>query len=117
MVFIIGAIVLCIGTVTLAIDGACVASIGPRAPLYPGATVSSERHTMLRAFGMGETVMILYAPDDSKTVNDWYARTVGEVMRDNMQRKVRVYGSANYTVTTAEDGKGSQIILYTTCGN
>ena len=117
MVFIIGAIVLCIGTVTLAIDGSCVASIGPRAPLYPGATVSSERHTLLRPFGMGETVMILYSADDSKTVNDWYARTVGAVMRANMQHKVRVYGSANYTVTTGEDGTGSQIILYSYCGS
>jgi hypothetical protein len=113
---IIGAIVLCVGGITLGIDGACVASIGPRAPLYPNATLISERHTLLRAFGTGETVMILYSPDDSKTVNDWYARTVGEELRNNMQRGVRVYGSANWTVTEAEDGKGSQIILYSTCG-
>ncbi|MBZ0287164.1 MAG: hypothetical protein K8I30_06075 [Anaerolineae bacterium] len=116
MVVIVGAIVLCIGGITLGLDGMCVASIGPRAPLYPGATVTSERHTLLRTFGMGETVMILYSPDDSKTVNDWYARTVGGVLRDNMQRSIRVYGSANYSVTTAEDGTGSQIILYSTCG-
>lgn len=115
LVVIIGSIIVCVGGVSFALDGTCVSSLGPRTPIYPGATTVSERHTMMRPFGMGETVMILYSDDDSTTIRDWYARTVGGVLRENSQKGVRVYGTANWDVSTAEDGVGSQIILYSNC--
>ena len=117
LLVITGAICLCIGATTLGIDGMCVASIEPRLPVYPGATAITQRHTFLRQFGMGVTVITLYSPDDDVTVTSWYARTIGTVIQDNLNKGVsRSLGSAEWSVVKAEDGTGSQIVLYSKCG-
>lgn len=105
----------CLSVTALGLDGMCVSSVGSRLPIYPGATLEMERHSFLRATGMGETVMILYTPDDPQTVTAWYARTVGQVLRENALKRVPQIGAADWNVTRAEDGVGSQIILYSYC--
>jgi len=113
---ITGLMMACLVVTTLGIDGMCVADIGPRMPIYPGATVISERHSMLRPYGMGETVIILYSADDPQLVTGWYGRTVGGALRENLSKGItRQFGGTNWTVTRAEDGTGSQIILYSKC--
>jgi hypothetical protein len=106
----------CIIVSIVGIDGLCVADVGPRLPFYNGATITSERYTMFRRFGMGETVIILYSPDDYQTVTGWYGRTVGAKIKENLDKGLRQFGSTRWTVGRAEDGTGSQIILYSRCG-
>lgn len=113
---VMAAILLCMGAVTLAIDGACYSSLTQRLPIYPSATVVSERHNFIRAFGMGETVMVLYTSDPPDEVTSWYARTIGQVIRESLQRGGPLrFGATDWSVGRAEDGVGSQIILFGTC--
>lgn len=106
----------CLVVSVIGIDGLCVADVGPRLPFYAGATITSERNTMFRRFGMGETIIILYSPDDNQTVTGWYGRTVGAKLKENLDKGLRQFGSTRWTVGLAEDGTGSQIILYSRCG-
>ncbi|MEZ4672165.1 MAG: hypothetical protein R3E39_30020 [Anaerolineae bacterium] len=107
------AMLLCIGGTTLGLDGLCVASVTPRMPVYPGATITSKWHTFLRQFGMGESVMILHTPDDPEKVRSWYAVTISEVLRQNGNKGT--FGSAKWAVDPAPEGDGSEITLYSAC--
>ena len=100
----------------MGIDGLCVADVGPRLPFYAGATITSESNSMFRRFGMGETVIIMYSPEDYQTVTGWYGRTIGAKIKENLDKGLRQFGSTNWSVGRAEDGSGSQIILYSRCG-
>lgn len=106
----------CIIVSVIGIDGLCVADVGPRLPFYEGATITSERNTMFQRFGMGETIIIMYSPENYQTVTGWYGRTVGAKLKENLDKGLRQFGSTRWTVGRAEDGTGSQIILYSRCG-
>ena len=111
------AIVLCITTVVIGVNGSCVADLAPRLPIYPNATVKLQQHNFLTQFGMGESVMILHSDDAVETVRDWYSRTVGAIVYADVQKgNVRHMGRTNWTVDESPEGKGSQIILYGYCG-
>jgi hypothetical protein len=107
---------LCFSTVILALDGTCASSLTQRLPIYPGADVVSSQHSFLRPFGVGVTVIILYSPDPPDTVRSWYARTIGAYLREQAARGGGIgIASTDWTVGRAEDGVGSQIILYGSC--
>jgi hypothetical protein len=114
---IILAVTLCVGGLMAAADSACYASLTHRLPVYPGAEVITERHNFLRAWGMGETVMILYSPDPPEVVTGWYGRTIGTRLYEQVTQGVGPprFGETDWTVGRAEDGVGSQIILYGKC--
>jgi len=112
---IIGAIVVCIGGVTLGLDGACVADIAPRMVYYPGATFVSENHTFFREFGMGETGIILHSDDDPDKVRSWYAVTISAILQK--RGSAGTFGSVKWLVQAGDDGKGSDIALYSKCAS
>lgn len=117
LVVVIG-IVLCISTITVVVDRTCVNDMKPRLPIYPNATVKLAQHNFLTQFGMGESVMILHSDDPAVTVRDWYSKTVGAVVYEDVQKgTIKHMGRTNWTVDEAPDGSGSQIILYGYCGS
>ncbi len=110
---IIGAIILCVGGTTLGLDGACVADVGPRMVIYPGATVISRNHTFFQDFGMGETGIVLHSEDDPEKVRSWYAVTISDVLRK--RGSAGTFGKVKWQVERASDGTGSDIALYSQC--
>lgn len=117
------AMLVCGGTVYVAVDRVCYAGVTRRVPVYPEATQVWISHNMLFEWGMGTTVGTFESDDDPETVRRWY----GEHMRD-YQRTDAVSSSpltsaqvrlsqARWDVTEAEDGTGSQIILFGQCAN
>lgn len=107
----------CVGVSFVGVDAMCYSSLSQRLPLYPGATVTLERHNFMRAFGMGETIMVLESDDPPEVVQAWY----GRVTYDGQQRAKANHdpfyymATGRYSVTAAEDGTGSQIILSAGC--
>ena len=110
---VIGAIVLCIGGTTLGLDGACVADVAPRMVVYPGATLVSENHTFFREYGMGETGIVLHSDDDPEKVRSWYAVTISDILRK--RGTTGTFGAVKWLVQASNDGKGSDIALYSKC--
>lgn len=107
----------CIGISFVGVDAMCYSSLSQRLPLYPGATVTLERHNFLRTFGMGETVMVLESDDPPDVVQRWYGRMSYEGQQRAKENHDPFYfmATGRYSVTTAEDGTGSQIILSGGC--
>lgn len=114
-------IVICTGTITLALDNICYAGLTQRIPIYPGAEIVNEEHNMFRQFGMGNTTITLITPDDPDTVRSWYASRNGTWLRQNLQssdpgaRLLRTFSQYQFDVTEAPNGEGSQVILFGTC--
>jgi hypothetical protein len=111
------AIFLCTSVSLLGINQVCINNLNRLLPFYPGSRVVSERHNFISSFGMGETVIELYAPENYKVVTAWYGRTVGAYMRERLQTGGINLGDGNWAVTEAEDGVGSQVLLYAKCVN
>lgn len=112
-------LLVCIGGVTLALDHLCYSGLTQRLPLYPDAEITFERHSGMRAFGMGETLLILESADPIETVREWYGRAGGAAVRRMQQSGQRLLISmsqAEYSLITAEDGQGTQITLSGICG-
>ena len=80
-------IVGCIGTFMIGVDAGCYGAMTRKIPIYPGARVISQHYNLFRAFGMGETLVLIETDDDVETVRNWYGRTVGEVYRAVQQGK------------------------------
>lgn len=117
-VLVVVLIAACSTVTTLALDSICYNVLGQRLPLYPGARITFERSS-IRRFGMGETIIILESDDETEIVRDWYGRERGRVAQQIRQDKTAniFYGftSAVASVTRAEDGTGSQIVLSRAC--
>jgi hypothetical protein len=110
---------LCVGGVGLVLDGLCYAGLTQRLPIYPGATVVFEEHSGLRAFGSGETLMIIETSDPIDVVRDWYGRNAGGAvrrMKQNGQEVLISLTSAQYSLVALEDNSGTQIALNGVCG-
>ncbi len=112
---VIGAIVLCVGGTTLGLDGICVADVAPRMVSYPGSTVVSENHTLFREYGMGETGIVLHSDDDPEKVRSWYAVTTSDLAQK--RGSAGTFGAVKWLVQAGEDGKGSDIVLYSKCAS
>jgi hypothetical protein len=109
----------CVGITTFALDNLCYTALTQRLPIYPGATVTVERHNGLRAFGMGETIMVIETDDPLDTVRDWYGVNAGGAVRRMQQQGQMVLVNiteTSYSATTAEDGTGTQVLLSGVCG-
>jgi hypothetical protein len=109
----------CVGITVFTLDNLCYTGLSQRLPVYPGATVTFEKHSGPRAFGMGETVMIIETDDPLETVRDWYGVNAGGAVRRMQQQGQLVLVNmteASYSATTAEDGTGTQVLLSGVCG-
>ena len=117
VLLVIGGMLACISLSFVGVDAMCYSSLSQRLPIYPGATITLEQHNFLRTFGMGETVMILDSDDPPDVVQSWYGRTTYEGQRRAKANHDPFYymATGRYSVTTAEDGTGSQIVLSGGC--
>lgn len=109
---------LCISGTVLGLDSLCYSTTSRLLPAYPGAEVVLERYNFLRAFGIGETIMVLETGDDLEIVREWQARQYASVARAAAQGTGRIafnMTDANYEVTALEDRPGSQITLSSVC--
>lgn len=117
------ALVLCSGVVVTVMDGICYDGLTRRMPTYPGAQLVSVRYNLFRPYGMGNTVVQLSSSDDENTVRAWYARQTGTLLRQMVESRapgdnlLRTITQSQFDVTAAEDGTGSQILLFGTCVN
>jgi hypothetical protein len=104
---------------TLAMDSMCYNVLSQRLPIYPDAEITVERYSFMRRYGMGETILVLESDEESEVVRDWYGRARGsiaqQVRRDNTMKLFYGFTRAVASVTTAEDGTGSQIVLSGAC--
>lgn len=120
---ILVAMLICGGLTFAVVDGLCYAGLSQRMPIYPGATVTRQTHNLVRAYGMGNTVLVLYSPDDPDTVRAWYARETGTLLRNLLQSGnprdgvIRTLTQSQFDITRDESGAGSQILLFGTCAN
>jgi hypothetical protein len=120
---VVGAIFACVTVSLLGINGVCAAYLPQRLPYYPGAQVISEAHNFISAWGMGNTVATLYTPDDTETVRSWYGVQIGTFLRGAVQNPTpitdlgRQLARVDFDITRAEDGVGTQILLFGTCLN
>jgi hypothetical protein len=116
---IVGLFGSCAIVFTLAFDSMCYNVLSQRLPIYPGAKITLERYSFMRRYGMGETIMVLDSDDAVEIVRDWYGRARGrvsqQVRRDNTMNLFYGFTRAVASVTTAEDGTGSQIVLSGAC--
>ena len=109
----------CVSVTLLTLDNLCYTGLSQRLPVYPGATVTVERHNGLRAFGMGETIMVIETDDPLETVRDWYGVNAGGAVRRMQQQGQMILVNiteTSYSATTAEDGTGTQVLLSGVCG-
>lgn len=116
---ITAAMLLCIGGTAAAIDGMCYSVLTRRLPVYPDAEVTLLRYNFVRAFGMGETVMVLETADPPDTVRQWYGQSFGAAARAAQENHDPFFNLASsaYSITASEDGGGSQIVLSGVCGS
>ena len=106
---------LCGGVSMLAVDGICWNGLSKKLPIYPNATITFQRHNFLREFGIGTTVIILDSDDSVATVREWYGRTVAAASSSANNDPLYYIPVGRYSVTRAEDGTGTQIILSGDC--
>lgn len=113
----------CIVGSIVGINGVCTAYLPQRLPYYPGAEVVREIHNFMSPWGMGNTVATLYSTDDPETVRSWYGVQTGTFLRNALQNPTpitdlgRQLARVDVSITRAEDGVGTQIILFGTCLN
>jgi hypothetical protein len=108
---------LCATVSLVTVDSICWNNMTQKLPIYPEATIVFQRHNFLRPFGMGTTVMTLETEDSPDVVRDWYGRAVGAAARAAKDSDNRLYDVpiGRVSITGAEDGTGSQIILSGDC--
>ncbi|GEM_PF-1086237 len=120
---IVAAVIVCGGLLSFGLDRICVGYLPQRLPIYPNATVTFRDHNLFTEFGMGNTVLILDSPDEPDVVRAWYATQTGTFLRASLDESDpivsigRRIARVDWDVTRAEDGTGTQIILFTTCVN
>lgn len=120
---LLAAMVICLTTTTFALDRVCYTGLSQRLPLYPNAEVRSRRHNMFSEFGMGNTVIVMYSPDEPDVVRSWYGRATGQYIRGTLEtgtsieRLAQRLGQGQWDVTRDESGVGTQIILFGTCAS
>lgn len=119
---IFGALFACIASFLLVADFGCYNTMTAKLPVYPNARVVTSKYNMFRAFGIGETLVLLNTDDTPTVVRDWYGRTVGALYQAAQQGKRSdlffFLANARYTVTGAPNGgTGSQILLSGVCAS
>lgn len=113
VLIIVGVVVLSVLTATF-IDNRCYDDSTAWLPVYPNATVQSVKYDYFRAWGIGETKMILVSPDDRITVNTWYANAMEEIAKKYTGRGL---ADSDYQIRRNPNGDGSVITLSSACAN
>lgn len=120
---VVVALFLCIGVSFFSVDRLCAAYLPQRLPIYPDAEVEFITHNFITEFGMGNTSIVLYTPDEPDAVRSWYGRTMGTFLREAVENPTlitqigRQIARVDFSITRAKDGVGTQIILFGTCLN
>lgn len=111
-------VIACIGSISIVLDQACQSTLNQRLPLYPGAEIVTERYSFFSRFGVGETYLELYSPDDPDTVQRWYGRTTGQITRQAALTNDPIYRLAVSRFRVRRDANGtggSEITLLGQC--
>ncbi len=120
-------IFLCVGGCMLitvvSLDAVCYHGLSQRFTLYPEATMVYRQHNQMREWGLGNTVIEMYSPDEPTVVRAFYSRHEGAYLRASLEspflidQASRRLANGDWSVVRAEDGVGSQILLFGTCAN
>jgi hypothetical protein len=117
------ALVVCVSTGSFAADRICYMGLSQRLPIYPNAEIRSRVHNLFSEFGMGNTVLTLYTPDEPDAVRSWYGQQTGTYARETLQsdnfieRLAQRWAQGQWEVSRDESGIGTQIILFGTCAS
>jgi hypothetical protein len=112
---------ICLSITTVALNGVCQSGLRERLPIYPGAAVRSERYNFLVPFGVGQTIVTLYAPASQEDVRNFYGMATGSYIRrtnntsNPIESIARYITRGQYDVSRAEDGEGTLVILFGSC--
>ncbi len=112
-------ILLTVGGVLTGLDRVCYHYLNQRLPIYPDAEVRIRTHNFMTELGMGNTVITLYTADPPDDVRSWYAVQTGSLLREWARTRPFLYNIAqsSVSVSQADDGVGSLVILFGTCAN
>jgi hypothetical protein len=113
VLIMVGVVVLSVITVTF-IDDRCYHDSTVWLPVYPNTTVQALDFDYFRAWGIGETIMILVSPDERITVNTWYANRMEEIGKQYTSRGL---ADTDYQIRSNPDGAGTLITLSSACAN
>ena len=83
------------------------------APLYPNGKTVKREYDLFRPRALGETYWYMESTDDVETVKQFYRDTRIATLK---AEKTRGIANAESAVHPLENGEGSLIILYSTCG-
>lgn len=112
LLIIILSVVTCTVSAVTYIDYNCVHNGQRWLPLYPGAKILQEKEGYFRRFGFGDTMLVLYTPDDNNTVRKWY-------MEHNRKARLRYRTSGlaetDWAVILTPGQAGSTIVLTQHC--
>lgn len=113
-IILVGVSVIFIGLIILVADIKCSYDIENWwAPLYPNGETVKVEHDLFRPRALGETFWYMESGDDVETVKQFYRDTRLATLNAG---KTRGIANAESAVHPLENGEGSQIILYSTCG-
>jgi hypothetical protein len=107
----------CMSVTFLGVDAACRINLTQRLPIYPGAEIRARAHNFLSEFGIGDTTLTLYTPDELEQVREWYNTTVARYVRAAAQSGdpfIRL-SQGSTDIQPDESGVGTQILLFGTC--
>lgn len=113
---ITGAILMCSSSIYVGMDLTCYNDAQRWLEDYPDSEVVSETYSFIRPFGIGETTRILYTEDSRNEVWDWYFRRDQRVNATG-ERRDDSFGVLRWFVDEAQDGDGTQIVLYSDCSS
>jgi hypothetical protein len=83
------------------------------APFYPNAVTTKVEYDLFRARALGETFWYMESTDDVETVKQFYRDFRIATLKAG---KTRGIANAESAVHPLENGEGSLIILYSSCG-
>lgn len=83
------------------------------APPYPNGETVKIEYDLFRARALGETYWYMESSDDVETVKQFYRDTRIATLKAGTTRGI---ANAESIVHPLENGNGSQIVLYSTCG-
>jgi len=101
---------ICVLVLGVTIDGVCAREAAELIPIYPNSTLVRESYTLVRPFGMGDTVMVLETDDPQREVLQWYID-----VRKKAPSNPQALAVLNFDIRPREDGTGARILLTSDC--